>query len=61
MAREYEGGTSFITPRGPYCYVNMAYGLKTIYPPSSEQHTTLGEHIGKTVEVYVYDIVVKTH
>ena len=24
-------------------------------------HTTLGEHIGKTVEVYVYDIVVKTH
>jgi hypothetical protein len=36
--------TSFITPFGMYCYVMMPFG----------------DHIGRTVEAYVDDIVVKT-
>ena len=53
--------TSFITPFGSFCYVTMPFGLKntgTMY-----QHCMLkcfGDLIGRTVEAYVDDIVVKS-
>ena len=53
--------TSFITPFGLFCYVIMPFGLKNagaIY-----QHCMLkcfGDLIGRTVEAYVDDIVVKS-
>jgi hypothetical protein len=53
--------TSFITPFGMYCYVTMPFGLRNagaIYQRC--MHHVFGDHIGRTVEVYVDDIVVNT-
>jgi hypothetical protein len=53
--------TSFITPFGMYCYVTMSFGLRNA--GATYQRCTnhvFGEHIGRTVEAYVDDIVVKT-
>jgi hypothetical protein len=53
--------TSFITSFGVFCYVTMPFGLRnagTTYQRCM-QHV-LGDHIGRTVEAYVDDIVVKT-
>ena len=62
MAREDEEKTSFVTPHVLYCYVNMPYGLKNaLATVVRATHITLKPHIGKTVEVYVDDIVVKSH
>jgi predicted Rdx family selenoprotein len=61
MAREDEEKTAFVTPRGLYCYVNMPYGLKNALATFVRAtHITLGPHIGKILELYVDDIVVKT-
>jgi hypothetical protein len=52
--------TSFITPFGMYCYMTMPFGLRNagaIYQRCM-QHI-FGDHIGRTVEAYVDDIVVK--
>jgi hypothetical protein len=53
--------TSFITPFGMYCYVTMPFGLRNagVTYQRCMQHV-FGDHIGRTVEVYVDDIVVKT-
>jgi hypothetical protein len=53
--------TSFITPFGMYCYVTMPFGLRNAGATYQQcmQHV-LGDHIGRTVEAYVDDIVVKT-
>nr|CAE02097.1 OSJNBa0020I02.4 [Oryza sativa Japonica Group] len=61
MAREDEEKTAFITPIGTYCYTTMPFGLKNAGP--TFQHTTrisLGSQIGRNVEAYVDDLVVKT-
>jgi hypothetical protein len=53
--------TSFITPFEMYCYVTMSFGLRnagTTYQRCM-QHI-FGDHIGRTVEAYVDDMVVKT-
>jgi len=53
--------TSFITPFGMYCYVTMPFGLKNA--GATYQRCMLqvfGNLIGKTVEAYVDDIVVKS-
>jgi hypothetical protein len=53
--------TSFITSFGVFCYVTMPFGLRsagTTYQRCM-QHV-FGDHIGRTVEAYVDDIVVKT-
>jgi len=61
MAREDEEKTSFTTPCGLYCYINMSYGLKNALPTFVRAtHITLKDHIGKTVEVYVDEIVIKS-
>jgi hypothetical protein len=53
--------TSFITPFGMYRYVTMSFGLRNA--SATYQRCMLqvfGDHIGRTVEAYVDDIVVKT-
>jgi hypothetical protein len=53
--------TSFITPFGMYCYVMMPFGLRNAGATYQRcvQHV-FRDHIGRTVEAYVDDIVVKT-
>jgi hypothetical protein len=53
--------TSFITPFGMFCYVTMPFGLRNAGATYQRcmQHV-FGEHIGRTVEAYVDDIVIKT-
>nr|ABA95702.1 retrotransposon protein, putative, unclassified [Oryza sativa Japonica Group] len=61
MAREDEEKTAFITPIGTYCYTTMPFGLKNAGP--TFQRTTrisLGNQLGRNVEAYVDDLVVKT-
>jgi hypothetical protein len=52
--------TSFITPFGMYCYTTMPFGLRNVGATYQRcmQHV-FGDHIGRTVEAYVDDIVVK--
>jgi hypothetical protein len=53
--------TSFITPFGMFCYVTMPFGLRNVGATYQRrmQHV-FGDHIRRTVEAYVDDIVVKT-
>jgi hypothetical protein len=53
--------TSFIMPFGMFCYVTMPFGLRNAGATYQRcmQHV-FGDHIGRTVEAYVDDIVVKT-
>jgi hypothetical protein len=52
--------TSFITPIGMYFYVTMSFGLRNAGATYQRcmQHV-FGDHIGRTVEAYVDDIIVK--
>jgi ribonuclease HI len=53
--------TSFITPRGAYCYKVMPFGLKNVGATYQRMVTTMfGRQIGKTVEVYIDDMLVKS-
>ena len=52
---------SFITPFGSFCYVSMPFGLKNA--GATYQRCMLncfGDLIGRTVEAYIDDIVVKS-
>jgi hypothetical protein len=53
--------TSFITPFGMYCYVTMPFGLRNAGATYQRcmQHV-FEDRIGRTVEAYVDDIVMKT-
>jgi hypothetical protein len=53
--------TSFITPFEMFCYVTMSFGLRNAGATYQRymQHF-FGDHIGRTVEAYLDDIVVKT-
>jgi hypothetical protein len=53
--------TSFITPFGMYCYVTMQFGLRNAAATYQRcMRHVFGDHIGRTVEAYVDDIVIKT-
>jgi hypothetical protein len=53
--------TSFITPFGMYCYTIMPFGLRNAGATYQRcMNHVFGEHISRTVEAYVDDIVVKT-
>jgi hypothetical protein len=53
--------TSFITPFGMYSYTTMPFGLRNAGATYQRcMNHVFGEHIGRTVEAYVDDIVVKT-
>jgi hypothetical protein len=52
--------TSFITPFGMYCYITMPFGLRNVGATYQRcMNHVFREHIGRTVEAYVDDIVVK--
>jgi hypothetical protein len=56
-----EDKTTFITPHDIYCYKVMAFGLKNVgetYQKAIQK--CLKSQIGKNVEAYVDDVVVKT-
>jgi hypothetical protein len=53
--------TSFITPFGMYCYITMPFGLRNAGATYQRcMNHVFGEHISRTVEAYVDDIIVKT-
>jgi ribonuclease HI len=53
--------TSFITPFGMYYYTTMPFGLRNVGTTYQRcMNHVFGEHICRTVEAYVDDIVVKT-
>ncbi|XP_038693764.1 uncharacterized protein LOC119991491 [Tripterygium wilfordii] len=61
MNEEDEEKTAFITPRGTYCYKVMPFGLKNAGATYQRLVTKMfGGMIGRTVEVYIDDMVVKT-
>jgi hypothetical protein len=61
MAREDEEKTAFITPCGVYCYVCMPFSLKNAGATFQRlMRRALGAQMGRNVEAYVNDIVVKT-
>jgi hypothetical protein len=62
MAKEDEEKTAYITPCGVYCYVCMPFGLKNAGATFQRlMRKALGAQMGRNVEAYVDDIVVKTH
>ena len=53
--------TSFITPRGTYCYRVMPFGLKNAGATYQRMVTKMFRHmIGRTVEVYIDDMLIKS-
>jgi hypothetical protein len=53
--------TAFITPRGIFCYKVMPFGLKTARATYQRLITRMFTgQLGKTVEVYIDDMVVKS-
>ena len=61
MKKEDEEKTSFITHEGLYCYTAMPFGLKNVGATYQRlMNHMLQDHIGKNVEVYMNDIIVKS-
>ncbi|KAK1681520.1 hypothetical protein QYE76_042368 [Lolium multiflorum] len=61
LKKEDQDLTAFITPHGIFCYTVMTFGLK--YAGATYHRcmqACLGEQIGRNIEVYIDDIVVKT-
>ena len=53
--------TSFITPRGLFCYKVMSFGLKNVGATYQRLVTRMfWSQIGKNVEVYINDMVIKS-
>jgi hypothetical protein len=53
--------TSFVTLFRTYCYVTMPFGLKNMGATYQRCMLTIfGDLIGRTIEAYVDDIVVKS-
>jgi ribonuclease HI len=53
--------TAFITPKGIYCYKVMPFGLKNAGATYQQMVTDMFGHlIGKTVEVYIDDMLIKS-
>ena len=60
MNREDQEKTSFITDRGIYCYKVMSFGLKNVGATYQRLvNKMFHEHLGKKMEVYIYDMLVK--
>ena len=61
MKESVQLATSFITPFGSFCYISMPFGLKNV--GAMYQRCMLRcfrDLIGRTVEAYIDDIVVKS-
>jgi hypothetical protein len=58
---EDEDKTTFLTPHGVYCYMTMPFGLKNVEATYQRcMQACLKEQIGRNIEVYVDDIVIKS-
>jgi hypothetical protein len=58
--KEFDQLTTF-TPFGMYCYTTMPFGLRNVGATYQRcMNHVFGKHIGRTVEAYNDDIVVKT-
>jgi hypothetical protein len=61
MAVEDEEKTAFITPVGCYCYTCMPFGFKNVGVTFQRaMRLCLGSQMGRNVEAYIDDIVVKS-
>ena len=61
MAESDQAATTFIMPYGPFCSNTMPFGLKNAGATYQRMiQTCLEKQIGKTVEAYVDDVVIKT-
>jgi hypothetical protein len=61
LATDDEEKTSFIMSFGIFCYIKMASGLKNRGATYQKcVHIVLENHIGRNVEAYIDDIVVKS-
>ena len=61
LREEDQEKTAFITPRGIFCYKVMPFGLKNAGATYQRMVTKMfSELLGKTVEVYIDDMVVKS-
>ena len=61
MAESDQAAMAFITPYGPFCFNTMPFGLKNAGATYQRMiQTCLEKQIGKIVEAYVDDVVVKT-
>ena len=61
MKESDQVATAFITPYGPFCFNTMPFRLKNAGATYQCMiQTCLENQIGKTVETYVDDIVIKT-
>ena len=61
MAVEDVEKTAFLTLCGVYCYTCMPFGLRNAGATFQRlMHITLGQQLGKNVEAYIDDIVVKS-
>ena len=61
LRKEDQEKTAFITPRGVFCYKVMPFGLKNVGATYQRMVTKMfSELLGRTVEVYIDDMVVKS-
>ena len=61
MCIDDEEKTAFVTPFGVYCYIKMPFGLKNAGSTYQKcVHIVLEGQIGRNVEAYIDDIVVKS-
>ena len=61
MSLENQEKTSFITDRGIYCYKVMPFGLKNVGATYERLiNKMFNEYLGKTMEVYIDDRLVKS-
>ena len=61
MVESDQAATAFITPYGPFYFNTMPFGLKNDGATYQRMiQTFLVTQIGKTVEAYVDDVVIKT-
>ena len=61
MKPENKERTSFITNQGTYCYNIMSFGLKNAGDTYQRLlNKVFKDHIGKNMEVYIDDMLVKS-
>ena len=61
MAVEDQEKTAFISPKGCYCYTWMPFGLRNVGATFQRaMQSSQGSQLGRNVEAYIDDIVVKT-
>ncbi|GJX96099.1 reverse transcriptase domain-containing protein [Tanacetum coccineum] len=62
MVEEDEEKTAFHTPHGVYCYTKMSFGLKNAGATYQRLvDKAIEKQVGRNLEVYVDDLVIKSH